>query len=48
MPKIIFMGTPSYAERILDELIACKFSIVGVFTGKDKPFGRKGALKQSV
>lgn len=47
MPKIIFMGTPSYAERILDELIACKFSIVGVFTGEDKPFGRKGALKQS-
>ncbi len=47
MPKIIFMGTPSYAERILDELIACKFSIVGVFTGEDKPFGRKGVLKQS-
>lgn len=47
MPKIIFMGTPSYAERILDELIACKFSIVGVLTGEDKPFGRKGVLKQS-
>lgn len=47
MPKIIFMGTPSYAERILDELIACKFSIVGVFTNEDKPFGRKGVLKQS-
>lgn len=41
------MGTPSYAERILDELIACKFSIVGVFTNEDKPFGRKGVLKQS-
>ena len=47
MPKLIFMGTPSYAARILDELIACKFSVVGVFTGADKPVGRKQILTPS-
>ncbi len=47
MPKLIFMGTPSYAARILDELIACKFSVVGVFTGEDKPVGRKQILTPS-
>lgn len=47
MPKLIFMGTPSYAARILDELIACKFAVVGVFTGEDKPVGRKQTLTPS-
>ena len=47
MPKLVFMGTPSYAARILSELIACKFDIVAVFTGADKPVGRKQSLKMS-
>ena len=45
--KIIFMGTPSFAARILNELIAEKFEILAVFTGEDKAFGRGGELKQS-
>ena len=47
MPKLIFMGTPSYAARILDELIACNFSVVGVFPGADKPVGRKQIVTPS-
>lgn len=47
MPKLIFMGTPTYAARILDELITCKFDIVAVFTGIDKAVGRKRIMQMS-
>jgi len=42
--KILFMGTPDYAEIILDSLIKNDFNIVGVYTQPDKPVGRKQIL----
>jgi len=41
--KILFMGTPDYAEIILKSLIE-KYEIVGVYTQPDKPVGRKKVL----
>lgn len=45
--KVVFMGTPSYAVRILEKLVAEDFEICAIFTQPDKPFGRKGELKPS-
>ena len=45
--KIIFMGTPAYAARILDELILNEFEILAVFTQADKPVGRKQIISMS-
>ena len=40
--KIIFMGTPDYAEKILDKLILKEdIEVVAVYTQPDKPVGRK-------
>ncbi|NPA54763.1 MAG: methionyl-tRNA formyltransferase [Epsilonproteobacteria bacterium] len=41
--KILFMGTPSYAQIILEALIE-KYDIIGVYTQPDKPVGRKKTL----
>jgi len=41
--KILFMGTPDYAEIILKALIS-RYEIVGVYTQPDKPVGRKKIL----
>jgi len=41
--KILFMGTPDYAEFILNELIEV-YEIVGVYTQPDKVVGRKKIL----
>ncbi|MSN96629.1 methionyl-tRNA formyltransferase [Campylobacter sp. FMV-PI01] len=42
--KIVFMGTPSYALQILQELILNDFEIVCVVTQEDKVVGRKQIL----
>ncbi|MCK9473275.1 methionyl-tRNA formyltransferase [Sulfurimonas sp.] len=43
--KIIFMGTPEYAGRILEKIISTKdMEVVGVYTQPDKPVGRKKVL----
>jgi len=42
--KIIFMGTPEYAEKILDRLYNQGFDIELVLTQPDKPVGRKKIL----
>ncbi len=43
--KIIFMGTPDYASRILEALISQKdIDVVAVYTQPDKPVGRKKTL----
>lgn len=43
--RIVFMGTPSYATSILEELLHVKrFQIVALFTQPDKPVGRKKVL----
>lgn len=42
--KIIFMGTPDFAEQILDALVAAGHEIVLAVTQPDKPRGRKKIL----
>ncbi len=43
--KIIFMGTPDYAGRILQKIIDTKgIEVVAVYTQPDKPVGRKKVL----
>jgi methionyl-tRNA formyltransferase len=40
--KVIFMGTPTYADTILAKLIASQnIEVVAVYTQPDKPVGRK-------
>ncbi len=40
--RVIFMGTPEYAQKILQTLLATKdIEVVGVYTQPDKPVGRK-------
>jgi methionyl-tRNA formyltransferase len=42
MKNVIFMGTPDYAQKILQRLIATDdINIVAVYTQPDKPVGRK-------
>ncbi|CAJ99389.1 methionyl-tRNA formyltransferase [Helicobacter acinonychis] len=46
--RIVFMGTPGFAEVILRALIENQnnnIEVVGLFTQMDKPFGRKKELK---
>src|SRR5574343_106041 len=45
--RIVFMGTPDFAVRILDELIQQAFNIVGVITAPDKPAGRGQQINES-
>ena len=42
--KIIFAGTPDFAARHLDALLASKHQVVGVFTQPDRPSGRGNKL----
>lgn len=43
--KIIFMGTPEYAGRILEKVINTRgIEVVAVYTQPDKPVGRKKIL----
>ncbi len=42
--KIVFAGTPEFAVKPLDEIVARGFCVVGVITQEDKPQGRKGIL----
>lgn len=47
--KIIFMGTPDYAEKILETLLATKdMDVVAVYTQPDKPVGRKKLMTPPV
>ncbi|GAX87806.1 methionyl-tRNA formyltransferase [Lebetimonas natsushimae] len=41
--KIVFMGSPDYAVKILDGLVE-NFEVVAVYTQPDKPVGRKKIL----
>ncbi|WP_345993782.1 methionyl-tRNA formyltransferase [Sulfurimonas sp. HSL-1716] len=43
--KVIFMGTPVYAQKILEELIRAKdMEVAAVYTQPDKPVGRKKVM----
>ena len=45
--KIVFMGTPEFAQFTLQRLVEEKYNIVGVVTMPDKPMGRHGSVLQS-
>lgn len=45
--RIVFMGTPDFAVTILQQLIAHKYTVVGVITAPDKPAGRGRKLSES-
>lgn len=46
--RVIFAGTPAFAVRILQGLLANKdLQVIGVITQPDKPQGRKGVLTPS-
>ncbi len=42
--RVLFMGTPSFATTVLENLLANNFDIVGLFTQPDKKIGRKQVL----
>ena len=45
--RIVFMGTPEFAEFTLRRLVEGRYNIVGVVTMPDKPMGRHGSVLQS-
>ncbi|NLS43774.1 methionyl-tRNA formyltransferase [BEV proteobacterium] len=45
--RIIFAGTPDFAARHLDTLLASPHQVVGVFTQPDRPAGRGNKLTPS-
>ena len=45
--RIVFMGTPEFAEFTLRRLVNDQYNIVGVVTMPDKPMGRHGSVLQS-
>ena len=45
--RIVFMGTPDFAEASLRKLLDEHFDVVGVFTQPDKPVGRGMKLQYS-
>ncbi|TKI03243.1 methionyl-tRNA formyltransferase [Martelella alba] len=45
--RIIFAGTPDFAARHLDALLASRHHVVGVFTQPDRPAGRGNKLSAS-
>ena len=45
--NIIFAGTPDFAARHLDALLASEHQVVGVFTQPDRPAGRGNKLTPS-
>lgn len=45
--RIVFMGTPEFAEFTLKRLVEESFNIIGVVTMPDKPMGRHGNVLQS-
>ena len=45
--RIVFMGTPEFAEFTLRRLVEKHYNIIGVVTMPDKPMGRHGSVLQS-
>ena len=42
--RIVYLGTPDFAEKPLESLIKNGYNVVAVVTNKDKPVGRKQIL----
>lgn len=45
--RVVFMGTPSFAESILTSLVDNHYNIVAVYTQPDRPSGRNQEVTQS-
>ena len=45
--RIVFMGTPEFAQFTLQRLVEEGYNIIGVVTMPDKPMGRHGSVLQS-
>ncbi len=45
--RVIFMGTPSFAEPVLAALIEKRYNLVAVYTRPDKAVGRKQEVQES-
>lgn len=45
MSDVVFMGTPDFAEGILQALLDSEYRVTAVFTQPDRPKGRKGLLQ---
>ena len=45
--RLVFAGTPSFAARILDALLATDHEVVCVYTQPDRPAGRGRKLRES-
>jgi methionyl-tRNA formyltransferase len=45
--RVVFAGTPVFAERALDRLLASRHQVVGVLTQPDRPSGRGQKLTAS-
>jgi methionyl-tRNA formyltransferase len=46
--RVIFMGTSSFADVILNSLLDEKYNIIGVYTQTDKKVGRSRNLEKSI
>lgn len=46
--RVVFMGTPLFAETILSSLVEAKYDVVAVYTKPDRPTGRKQEISKSV
>ena len=40
MLRVLFMGTPDFAQKSLQSLIEANYNVIGVVTNQDKPKGR--------
>lgn len=45
--RVVFMGTPDFAQTILNRLITEQYNIVAAYTQPDKPIGRKQEIQAS-
>lgn len=45
--RVIFMGTSSFADKILTAMIAAEYNAISVYTQADKKVGREQELKKS-
>jgi len=43
-PRILFMGTPTFAVPALQDLVRCGYPVIGVVTQPDRPQGRGRAI----
>jgi methionyl-tRNA formyltransferase len=40
--RVVFFGTPHFAEKILEAVLASGVEVIGVVTNPDRPVGRSG------